>query len=113
MSLLVSTRHRSPATCLFVSTVSHTADRCFAGFTELKCPGISPELALRNATRSPAVVSITHGPPISGRYVAGSGWETIQEMNLREAARSLIPSESGLPVDAVNQHKTLVAGLRL
>jgi len=45
--------------------------------------------------------------------VVGSGWEVIQEMSLREAARSLVPSESGLPVEAVNEHKTLVAGLRL
>ena len=45
--------------------------------------------------------------------VAGSGWDAIEETSLREAARSLVPSESGLPVNAVNEHKTLVAGLRL
>ncbi len=45
--------------------------------------------------------------------VAGSGWKVIQETSMREAARSLVPSEFRLPVDAVNDHKTLVAGLRL
>ena len=45
--------------------------------------------------------------------VAGSGWDAIEGTSLREAARSLVPSRSGLSVNAVNEHKTLVAGLRL
>jgi hypothetical protein len=51
--------------------------------------------------------------PEAVQLVAGSGWNAIEETSLREAARSLVPSESGLPVEAVNEHKTLVAGLRL
>ncbi len=43
--------------------------------------------------------------------VVRSGWEVIEETSLRESARSLVPSGSRLPVDAVNEHKTLVAGL--
>jgi hypothetical protein len=31
---------------------------------------------------------------------------------MRDAARSLVPSDSGLSVDAVNGHKTLVAAVR-
>lgn len=44
--------------------------------------------------------------------VEASGWDVIEEMSMPEAARALVPRESGLPVDAVNQHKALVAGLR-
>jgi methyltransferase (TIGR00027 family) len=47
------------------------------------------------------------------KLVAGSGWNTIVQTSLREAARSLVPSESGLPVEEVNEHKTLVAGRRV
>lgn len=56
---------------------------------------------------------LTLDRPEAMDLVAESGWEVIEEMSLREAARSLVPSESGLPVDAVNRHKTLVAGLRV
>jgi methyltransferase (TIGR00027 family) len=41
--------------------------------------------------------------------VAAAGWEPIEVTNLRDAATTLIPSGSGLPVRAVNEHKTLVA----
>jgi methyltransferase (TIGR00027 family) len=51
--------------------------------------------------------------PGAVELVAGSGWEVVQETSLREVARCLVPRGSGLPVDAVNPHKTLVAGLRL
>ena len=30
----------------------------------------------------------------------------------RDPVRVLVPGQSGLPVDAVNEHKVLVAGLR-
>jgi methyltransferase (TIGR00027 family) len=56
---------------------------------------------------------LTINLPEAVELVAGSGWEVVEETSLRESARSLVPSESGLPVDAVNEHKTLVAGLRL
>ena len=42
--------------------------------------------------------------------VKASGWDVNKETSLREAARALVPSESGLPVEAINKHKTLVAG---
>lgn len=41
--------------------------------------------------------------------VNSSGWHVNEETNMRDAARSLVPRESGLPVDSVNEHKTLVA----
>jgi O-methyltransferase involved in polyketide biosynthesis len=44
--------------------------------------------------------------------VAASGWDVHQATGLRQAARSLVPPASGLPVDAVNEHKTLICGLR-
>ena len=62
---------------------------------------------------SAETLRLTIGRPEAVDLVAESGWKVIQETSLREAARSLVPTESGLPVDAVNEHKTLVAGLRL
>ncbi len=56
---------------------------------------------------------LTIDRPEAVELVAGSGWEVIENTSLREAARSLVPGESGLRVDAVNEHKTLVAALRL
>ena len=44
--------------------------------------------------------------------VEHSGWAVKEETSVREAARALVPPGSGLAVDAVNKHKTLVAGLR-
>jgi methyltransferase (TIGR00027 family) len=62
---------------------------------------------------SAETLTLTIDRPEAVDLVAESGWKVIQETSMREAARSLVPSESGLPVDAVNEHKTLVAGLRL
>jgi hypothetical protein len=44
--------------------------------------------------------------------VGASGWDVHEKTGLREAARTLVPRGSGLPVDAVNEHKALVAGVR-
>jgi methyltransferase (TIGR00027 family) len=41
-----------------------------------------------------------------------SGWHVTEAMTLREAARALVPRASGLPIEAINEHKTLVAGVR-
>jgi methyltransferase (TIGR00027 family) len=46
------------------------------------------------------------------KLVERGGWAVNEEMSLREAARTFVPRESGLPVDAVNEHKTLVAAVR-
>jgi methyltransferase (TIGR00027 family) len=40
------------------------------------------------------------------------GWEVTEEVSLREAARALVGQGAGLPVDAINEHKTLVAAVR-
>jgi methyltransferase (TIGR00027 family) len=62
---------------------------------------------------SAETLRLTIDRPEAVDLVAGSGWEVIHETSLWEVARSLVPGDSGLPVDAVNEHKTLVAGLRL
>lgn len=50
--------------------------------------------------------------PQAVELVEASGWDVNEETSVREAARALVPRECGLPVDAVNEHKALVAGLR-
>jgi O-methyltransferase involved in polyketide biosynthesis len=40
------------------------------------------------------------------------GWEVTDETSLREAARSLVGRDAGLPVNAINANKTLVAAMR-
>jgi methyltransferase (TIGR00027 family) len=50
--------------------------------------------------------------PEALELVAASGWEVHKATSLRQAARSLVPPGSCLPVDAVNEHKTLVSGFR-
>ena len=50
--------------------------------------------------------------PQAVELVEASGWDVNEETSMREAARALVPRESRLPVDAVNEHKALVAGLR-
>jgi methyltransferase (TIGR00027 family) len=44
--------------------------------------------------------------------VEGSGWVVTEATSARDAARELVGRESGLPVDAVNEHKSLIAGVR-
>lgn len=44
--------------------------------------------------------------------VAASGWDVCEATSLRDAARALVPHESGLPVDAVDEQKALVSGRR-
>ena len=41
--------------------------------------------------------------------VQASGWNIDQVMSLKDAANALVPSETGLPTNAVNEHKTLIA----
>jgi methyltransferase (TIGR00027 family) len=45
--------------------------------------------------------------------VRDSGWKIDEVMSLRDAANTLIPRDSGLPTDAVNEHKTLIAAARV
>ena len=44
--------------------------------------------------------------------VQASGWDIDEVMSLRDAAHTLVPRKSGLPTDAVNEHKILVAADR-
>jgi methyltransferase (TIGR00027 family) len=48
----------------------------------------------------------------AAELVQESGWEVTDETSLRDVARHLVEPGSGLPVDSVNQHKTLVAAIR-
>jgi O-methyltransferase involved in polyketide biosynthesis len=56
---------------------------------------------------------LTIDGPGAVELVIASGWDVTEEMSMRDAARSLVPRGSGLPVDAVNEHKTLVTGRRV
>jgi methyltransferase (TIGR00027 family) len=49
--------------------------------------------------------------PQAVELVQASGWDVDEVMSLRDAARTLVPHESGLPIDAVSEHKTLVAAV--
>ena len=50
--------------------------------------------------------------PEAVRLVQETGWHIDEVTSLRQAATTLVPLDSGLPTDAVNQHKTLVAAAR-
>jgi methyltransferase (TIGR00027 family) len=50
--------------------------------------------------------------PQAVELVQDSGWDVDEVMSMRDAARTLVPRESGLPIDAVSEHKTLVAAVR-
>ena len=43
--------------------------------------------------------------------VESSGWSVTETASMRDVARALLPSESELPVDAINQHRTVVAAV--
>ena len=43
--------------------------------------------------------------------VEASGWNVTEAAGMRDVARSLVPPESGLPVGAINQFKTVVAAV--
>ncbi|MGH9018543.1 MAG: class I SAM-dependent methyltransferase [Acidimicrobiales bacterium] len=55
---------------------------------------------------------LTLAPAAARALVTGSGWEVTESTSLRHAARALVPVASGLPVDAVNADKTLIAARR-
>jgi methyltransferase (TIGR00027 family) len=44
--------------------------------------------------------------------VQGCGWEVTAVINMREAAHELVRREAGLPVNSINENKTLVAAVR-
>jgi methyltransferase (TIGR00027 family) len=48
-------------------------------------------------------------PDRAADLVGGAGWTVDERASFRSAARSLIGRASGLPVDVVNEHKTLIA----
>ena len=59
--------------------------------------------------RSGETFRLTIDRPEALALVTAAGWDVQADTSMRDAARSLVPRASGLPVDAVNQHKTLVA----
>ncbi len=50
--------------------------------------------------------------PQAVEFVQASGWEVDEATSMRNAARTLVTNDSGLPIGAVNEHKTLVAAIR-
>jgi methyltransferase (TIGR00027 family) len=50
--------------------------------------------------------------PQAAAIVEASGWVVTEATSMRGAAREFVGRDSGLPVDAVNEHRSLVAGVR-
>jgi methyltransferase (TIGR00027 family) len=50
--------------------------------------------------------------PHAASLVEASGWQVTELTSMRDAARTLVPPDAGLPVNAINEHKSLVAGQR-
>jgi methyltransferase (TIGR00027 family) len=48
----------------------------------------------------------------AGELIAGSGWDVEELTSLRTAALDLVSDRFGLPLQAINEHKTLAAGKR-
>ena len=48
-------------------------------------------------------------PAEAARLVERSGWQVVEVTGMKDAARALVGADAGLPVDAVNAHKSLVA----
>jgi methyltransferase (TIGR00027 family) len=44
--------------------------------------------------------------------IEASGWSVTEATSMRDAAREYVGRDSGLPVDAVNEHKSLIAAVR-
>ena len=44
----------------------------------------------------------------AGELVESSGWNVTEAASMRDVARALVPPDSRLPVDAINQHRTVV-----
>lgn len=55
---------------------------------------------------------LTVDRPGAVELVRSTGWRVHEATSLRDAARASVPASSGLPVGAVNEHKTLVAAER-
>lgn len=53
---------------------------------------------------------LTVGRDDARSLLASSGWTVTGAAGAREAATTLVPTSAGLPLDAVNDHKTLIAG---
>ena len=50
--------------------------------------------------------------PRAVELVESAGWTVDEVTSMRDAAHALVPRESGLPVDAISEHKTLIAAVR-
>lgn len=55
---------------------------------------------------------LTVEPAAAVALVEASGWDVVDAVGLRAVARDLVPSSTGLAVESVNQHKSLVAAVR-
>jgi hypothetical protein len=75
-------------------------DRRHMGFQRLARTGSGEKLRLL----------VDH--PRAVELVEESGWDVTEAASMREAARALVSRASGLPIEAINEHKTLVAGVR-
>lgn len=64
-------------------------------------------------TGSGEIFRLTVDRPQASALVEATGWHITEATGVREVARALIPRESGLPIDAINEHRALVAGERM
>jgi O-methyltransferase involved in polyketide biosynthesis len=75
-------------------------DRRHMGYQRLARAGSGEDLKL--LVDGPQAVSL----------VEASGWQVTELTPMRGAARTLVRPDVGLPLDAINEHKSLVAGQR-
>ncbi len=54
--------------------------------------------------------TFTADPGAAQALVESTGWAVTERTGGRSAARALVPASAGLPVDAVDESKTLIAG---
>ena len=73
------------------------------------------QLRLQRLARagSGELLRLTVDRPHAAALVEASGWDVTEATGVRDAARALVPRASGLPIDAINEHRALVAGERL
>jgi methyltransferase (TIGR00027 family) len=72
------------------------------------------QLRLQRLARSGSgeIVRLAVDRPRASALVEASGWDVAEATGVHEVARALVPRASGLPIDAINEHRALVAGLR-
>jgi len=95
-----------------LAAASGTGSRLAADFNPPPDAGTSQDRRLYRAQRRVRWGSGEHLRLQVDRYAAGaliaaSGWEIVELISQRDGACALVPEHAGLPVGAINEHKTL------